>query len=97
MLILKEVFMRKLLFFYAPWCSPCRYFEQEFIIPLSERVGKEKIEKINVQENPFLADKYGVTRLPCAMMIEDGRLSDFVSFPDTEKCVMFLAGGEALD
>jgi len=63
--------MRKLLFFHAPWCPPCRFYEREFISPLEEIVGTEKIQRINTQEDPFTAEKYMVDRLPVAVLIEN--------------------------
>lgn len=63
--------MRKLLFFHAPWCPPCRFYEREFISPLEEIVGTEKIQRINTQEDPFTAEKYMVDRLPIAVLIEN--------------------------
>lgn len=64
------VYVKELLFFYAPWCPPCRFYEREFIKPLEILVGSEKIHYINVQEEPFQADKYGVERLPTVVILE---------------------------
>lgn len=59
------------MFFHAPWCPPCRFYEREFISPLEEIVGTEKIQRINTQEDPFTAEKYMVDRLPVAVLIEN--------------------------
>lgn len=59
------------MFFHAPWCPPCRFYEREFISPLEEIVGTEKIQRINTQEDPFTAEKYMVDRLPIAVLIEN--------------------------
>lgn len=85
--------IRKLLFFHAPWCPPCKFFEREFIIPLSKRVSAEQIVKINVQEQPFNADKYRITRLPSAILVDNERFVNFVSLPDIEQCVSYLNNG----
>ena len=79
--------MRKLLFFYAPWCSPCKFFEREFMNPV-------QVEMINVQENPTCADRYGVNRLPTAILTDGEKIVDYVGMPDVEKAVNFLRGGE---
>lgn len=62
--------LRKLLFFYAPWCGPCHLVEREMIRNLEEVIGKELIERINVQENPLVAERYGVTKLPTSIIKE---------------------------
>lgn len=85
--------MRKLLFFHALWCSPCKFFEREFVLPLSKRVGPEQIVKIDAQERPFEAEKYRITRLPTAVLVDDERFVDFVSLPDMERCVSYLNNG----
>lgn len=84
--------MRKLLFFYAPWCSPCKFFEKEFIRPVAQRVDKCQITAVNAQESPFLADKYGVNRLPTAILLEEEKIAFYAGLPDIEKTVSFLTG-----
>ncbi len=64
--------MKKLLFFYAPWCPPCKFYEREFIDPLEKLTGVEKIQRINAQEDPFTAEKYMVDRLPAVVLLDDG-------------------------
>lgn len=64
------MFMRKLLFFHAPWCPPCRFFEKQFIEPLEELAGSERICRVNVQNEPSMADKYLVDRLPTVIILD---------------------------
>ena len=45
--------MKKLLFFHAPWCPPCRLVEREVVTPLEQEIGSEKIQRINAQNEPF--------------------------------------------
>ena len=49
---------------------------------------------INVQENPTCADRYGVNRLPTAILTDGEKIVDYVGMPDVEKAVNFLRGGE---
>jgi thioredoxin 1 len=62
--------------FWAPWCGPCR-----LIGPIVEELapnyeGKAVITKLNVDENPMVAQRYGVTSIPTLMMFKDGKLVD---------------------
>ena len=62
--------------FWAEWCGPCR-----MIAPALEEIagamnGKVKILKLNVDENPATATKYGVMSIPTLMAFKDGKLAD---------------------
>lgn len=83
----------KLLFFHAPWCPPCKFFDREFIKPLAKEVGQDKIQRINAEEEPQLAEQYGVTRLPRAMVLVNDKVVDSaVGFSDLEHCIKILGG-----
>jgi thioredoxin 1 len=61
--------------FWAEWCGPCR-----LIAPALEEIsgamnGKVKILKLNVDENPATATKYGVMSIPTLMIFKDGQLA----------------------
>ena len=62
--------------FWAPWCGPCR-----IIGPIVEELapsyqGKAVIAKMNVDDNPGVAQRFGVTSIPTLMMFKDGKLVD---------------------
>lgn len=88
--------MRKLLFFHAPWCPPCRFYEKQFIIPLAQKAEEDKIQKINAQDDPFTAEKYGVDKLPAVVLLdgESVRMNRTGAI-DIEMIARFLEGSDA--
>lgn len=62
--------MRKLLFFHASWCGPCKVYEREIIAPLENLVGADRIERIDAWKEPHKAGKYHVERLPTVVLLD---------------------------
>jgi thioredoxin 1 len=61
--------------FWAEWCGPCR-----MIAPALEEIAgslgnKVKIVKLNVDENPQTAAKYGIQSIPTLMIFKGGQMS----------------------
>lgn len=60
--------------FWADWCGPCRMFS-----PIIEQLAKEHPEltvgKINVDENPELAEKYRVMGIPTLLVFRNGQVA----------------------
>lgn len=65
--------MVKLLDFWAPWCAPCRMMEPIFEELEKEFKDKVEFEKINVDEDPATASKYGVMSIPTYVVEKDGK------------------------
>lgn len=62
--------------FWAPWCGPCR-----MIAPIIEELSEEYkddavIGKLNVDDNPEVAMKYGVRSIPTILFLKDGEIID---------------------
>jgi thioredoxin 1 len=61
--------------FWAEWCGPCR-----MIAPALEEIAgslgdKVKIVKLNVDENPDVAAKYGIMSIPTLMLFKNGEIA----------------------
>ncbi len=62
--------------FWAEWCGPCR-----MIAPALEEISgaigdKVKIVKLNVDENPNIAAKYGIMSIPTLLLFKNGEIAD---------------------
>lgn len=62
--------------FWAEWCGPCKA-----IAPILEEIAEEHkdtitIAKVNVDDSPTLAQRYGVMSIPTLIRFEDGELKD---------------------
>ncbi len=61
--------------FWAEWCGPCR-----MIAPALEEIAgalgdKVKIVKLNVDESPAVAQKYGIMSIPTLMIFKNGEMA----------------------
>lgn len=63
--------MIKIIKFGAPWCGPCRV--QDKILEELTREGYE-IEKINVDENEEMVEKYSISTVPTLLFFDDDKL-----------------------
>lgn len=62
--------------FWAPWCGPCNIVAPIVKELAGEYVGKLKVCKINVDEAPGIAGKYGIRGIPTLMIFKNGDIVD---------------------
>lgn len=58
--------------FWATWCGPCRMLAPTIAKIAEEQEGKIKVCKLDVDECPELAAKYGISSIPTLMVFENG-------------------------
>lgn len=59
--------------FWAPWCPPCR-MQGPIVDKLADAFdGKAAVAKLNVDDNPGVAAKYGVNSIPTLLVMKNGK------------------------
>ena len=60
--------------FYATWCGPCR-----MVAPIIDEIAEERddvtVVKVNIDENPKLANKFEVYSIPTLIVLKDGSVA----------------------
>ncbi len=62
--------------FYADWCGPCK-----IVAPIMEKLadeynGKAKFTKLDVDDNPTIANQYGIMSIPTLIVFKNGKPSE---------------------
>lgn len=62
--------------FWAEWCGPCKMLTPIFEKLAVEFNGKVRMGKVNVDNNPQTAAKYGIVSIPALLFFKDGKVID---------------------
>jgi thioredoxin 1 len=60
--------------FWAPWCGPCKMIAPTLEKIAKENAGKVLVAKVNTDENPEWAMKYGVQGIPTMLFVSGGKI-----------------------
>ena len=62
--------------FWAEWCGPCRMLGPVIETLAGKANGAYKVGKVNVDEQPDLARRYGIMSIPTVLLFKNGQLAD---------------------
>ena len=60
--------------FYADWCGPCK-MQSPVVDQIAEERADIKVGKVNVDDNPELAEKYEIMSIPTLLVIKNGEVA----------------------
>jgi thioredoxin 2 len=63
---------------WAPWCGPCRMIAPTIDQLAAEADGRYLVVKLNVDENPGVAQQYHIDSIPALLIFRDGKVVDQV-------------------
>ena len=58
--------------FWAEWCGPCHAVAPILDRIVEERAGEIKLVKVNIDEEPEIAERYGIASIPTMVLFKDG-------------------------
>lgn len=59
--------------FWATWCPPCRMLSP-VVDEIADEITHAKVGKVNVDEQPELAQRFGITNIPALLVIKGGKV-----------------------
>ena len=62
--------------FWAEWCPPCRMIGPAIDALATAYAGRARVAKLNIDENPGVAQAFGVRSIPTLLVFKDGKLVD---------------------
>jgi thiol-disulfide isomerase/thioredoxin len=63
--------MKKLLYFSAPWCGPCRMMAPSLDKFIKENTNKIEVHRYNVDINKVQADTYNISTIPTFLLVDE--------------------------
>ena len=93
--ITKEIFEEQILKadqpvlvdFWAPWCTYCRRIAPAFDKIAEQQEDKLVFAKVNVDEAPEIAEKYGIDTIPTLLLFKNGEVAGTIFAPDSKATI----------
>lgn len=77
--------------FWASWCAPCRMLAPTIAEIAEEFEGRVKVCKLNVDEAPSVARRYGINSIPAVLLFKDGKnAASSIGYVPKEQLVAML-------
>jgi thioredoxin 2 len=73
---------------WAEWCGPCRMLAPTIESLARELAGKVVVGKLNVDENPSTASRFGVQGIPTLLIIKNGREADRIVGVQSKEAIL---------
>ena len=70
--------------FWAPWCTYCRRIAPAFDKIAEQQENKLVFAKVNVDEAPEIAEKYGIDTIPTLLLFKNGEVAGTIVAPDSK-------------
>jgi len=77
--------------FWAAWCGPCRMVSP-IVDEISNEVASVKVGKVNVDEEPELAEKFGIMSIPTLIVIKDGKIAQQMVGARPKQAILQMLG-----
>ncbi len=71
--LIRDAALPVLVDFWAPWCPPCKLVEPELVKVADSKRGKLLVAKVNTEDMPELARRYGIDGVPTFIAFDEGR------------------------
>lgn len=79
--------------FWAPWCAPCRVMAPAFEAAAAELATRARFAKLNTEDAPALATRFGIRSIPTLAVFRDGREVERISGAmDARSLVRWVSG-----
>ena len=73
--------------YWAPWCSYCRRIAPAYEKIAEEQGGRLIVAKVNIDEEPLLAQQQNIEVIPTLILYKDGKLVDSVVAPTSKAAI----------
>ncbi len=79
--------------FWAQWCGPCKMLAPVLDEIATEQAGQAKVAKVNLDENPGLAERYRVQAIPTLLYFAGGEVKEMTVGVTSKKVILGKLAG----